>query len=319
MNAIVDPSPPRSPAASQAARRPPASEDVRATVTAFIDGVCGHNDRARQAVLSLAREVGRRLDARASIVGEGSPGGGRSLGWQAALAQSRPELEALRARAERALEIGEFSAFCVTRNAAALATLPAVARAFPDAAVVWMGAHPCLHTPATTRTGDLSGMALAGATSLWTSGLGSDLAPSNVVLVGARDIDSAEAHVIGNSPVRNIAAGPRMQEELAATIAGRDVFVHFSADVLRPGIVPTDFEVAGGLTIDSVAATARTLAREHIVGLQLSELECDPRDRFSTSAQLIVEMLMPLLPGEAGAREGGSPAVAARRDPPSSM
>ena len=302
MNSVVDLSP------TQAAARPRAvgaQETVSAsnsaslspaTVTAFVDGVSGHNDRARQATLALARELGRRLDSPSAVVGEGSASEARSLGWRSALQQSRPELDALSERAARSLETGRFSAFCVTRNAAAIATLPAVARAFPNAAVVWMGAHPCLHTPGTTRTGDLSGMALAGASGLWASGHGDDLALANVVLLGARDLDRAEKHVIANSPIRNIAAGPRMQEELAATIAGREVFVHFSADVLRPGIVPTDFQVADGLTIDTVVETARTLARERVVGLQISELEHDPTDRFSTSAQLIVEMLMPLLP-----------------------
>lgn len=302
MTSVVDLTP--SPAATPPRPRevaPPApaartARSSRAAVTAFVDGVSGHNDRAGRATLALARELGTRLGAPISVVGEDATSPGRSLGWRAALQQSQPELEALADAAAHSLRTSAFSAFCVTRNAAAIATLPVVARAFPDAAVVWMGAHPCLHTPGTTRTGDLSGMALAAATGLWPSGHGADVALSNVVLLGARDLDRAEKHVIANSPVRNIAPGPLMQEELAATIAGRDVFVHFSADVLRPGIVPTDFQVADGLTIDTVVETARTLARERVLGLQLSELEHDPTDRFSTSAQLIVEMLSPLLP-----------------------
>lgn len=268
----------------------------RPTVTAFVDGVSGHNDRARRATLDLATALGRRVGSTVSVIGEGSSSRSRSLGWRAALHQAGPELEALTDTAERTLRDAPFSAFCVTRNAAALATLPAVARAYPDAAIVWMGAHPCLHTPATTRTGDLSGMALAGATGLWKSGHGGEAALSNVVLLGARDLDQAERNVIANTPIRNIGAGPRMQEELAATIAGRDVFVHFSADVLQPGIVLTDFQVADGLTIDSVVATARTLAAARVVGLQVSELEHDPADGFNTSAQLVAEMLAPLLP-----------------------
>lgn len=297
MNSVVDltPSPaavpPRPREASPAASAVPST---RAAVTAFVDGVSGHNDRAGRATLALARELGTRLGAPISVIGETSPG--RSLGWRAALQQSKPELEALADAAAHSLRTSAFSAFCVTRNAAAIATLPAVARAHPDAAVVWMGAHPCLHSPGTTRTGDLSGMALAAATGLWPSGHGDDLALSNVVLLGARDLDRAEKHVIANSPIRIIASGPLMREELAATIAGRDVFVHFSADVLRPGIVPTDFQVADGLTIDTVAEAARTLAHERVIGLQITELEADPTDRFSTSAQLIVEMLVPLLP-----------------------
>ncbi|MGH1524003.1 arginase family protein [Leifsonia sp. L25] len=268
---------------------------ARPTVTAYVDGVSGHNDRARRATIDLAKALGRRLESTVGVIGEGAVEG-RSLGWRAALHQAEPELDALTETAEHSLRTASFSAFCLTRNAAALATLPAVARAYPDAAIVWMGAHPCLHTPVTTRTGDLSGMALGAATGLWKSGHGGELALSNVVLLGARDLDQAERHIIANSPVRNIPAGPRMQEELAATIAGRDVFVHFSADVLQPGIVLTDYQVANGLTIDTVVTTARTLAGEHVIGVQLSELEHDPTDRFNTSAQLVVEMLSPLLP-----------------------
>lgn len=279
----------------QAPHEPGRANTARPTVTAFVDGVSGHNDRARRATIELAKALGRRIEAKVGVIGEGASQG-QSLGWRAALHQAKPELDALAETTEHALRTAAFSAFCLTRNAAALATLPAVARAHPDAAIVWLGAHPCLHTPATTRTGDLSGMALGGATGLWKSGHGGELALSNVVLVGARDLDQAERNVIANSPIRNIPTGPRMQEELAATIAGREVFVHFSADVLQPGIVLTDYKIADGLTIDTVVATARTLAGERVIGLQLSELEHDPTDRFNTSAQLVVEMLAPLLP-----------------------
>jgi|GEM_PF-799214 len=293
MSTVVDqvPANPLAPAPHESGRTKPA----RPTVTAFVDAVSGHNDRARRATIDLAKALGRRLEATAGVIGEGTEHT-PSLGWRAALHEARAELDALAETTEHSLRSAPFSAFCLTRNAAALATLPAVARAYPDAAIVWMGAHPCLHTPATTRTGDLSGMALGGATGLWKSGHGGELALSNVVLLGARDLDQAERNIIANSPIRNIPAGPRMQEELAATIAGRDVFVHFSADVLQPGIVLTDYQIANGLTIDTVAATARTLAGERVIGLQVSELEHDPTDRFNTSAQLVVEMLAPLLP-----------------------
>ncbi|WP_369961129.1 arginase family protein [Leifsonia sp. EB34] len=280
---------------AQAPRESAQANTAPPTVTAFVDGVSGHNDRARRATIELAKALGRRIEAKVGVIGEGASQG-QSLGWRAALHQAMAELDALADTTEHALRTAAFSAFCLTRNAAALATLPAVARAHPDAAIVWMGAHPCLHTPATTRTGDLSGMALGAATGLWNSGHGGEVALSNVVLVGARDLDQAERHIIANSPVRNIPNGPRMQEELAATIAGREVFVHFSADVLQPGIVLTDYQVDNGLTIDSVVATARTLAGERVIGLQVSELEHDPTDRFNTSAQLVVEMLAPLLP-----------------------
>lgn len=293
MSTVVDQDPanPLAQAPNESGR----TNTARPTVTAFVDGVSGHNDRARRATIDLAKTLGRRLEAKVGVIGEGTAHR-QSLGWRAALHEASAELDALAETTEHSLRSASFSAFCLTRNAAALATLPAVARAYPDAAIVWLGAHPCLHTPATTRTGDLSGMALGGATGLWKSGHGGELALSNVVLVGARDLDQAERHVIANSPIRNIPTGPRMQEELAETIAGREVFVHFSADVLQPGIVLTDFQVANGLTIDTVAATARTLAAERVIGLQLSELEHDPTDRFNTSAQLVLEMLTPLLP-----------------------
>ncbi|MFE4950838.1 arginase family protein [Leifsonia sp. NPDC056665] len=293
MSTVVDQDPanPLAQAPNESGR----ANTARPTVTAFVDGVSGHNDRARRATIDLAKTLGRRLESKVGVIGEGTAHR-QSLGWRAALHEAKAELDALAETTEHSLRSASFSAFCLTRNAAALATLPAVARAYPDAATVWMGAHPCLHTPATTRTGDLSGMALGGATGLWKTGHGGDLALSNVVLVGARDLDQAERNVIANSPIRNIPTGPRMQEELAETIAGREVFVHFSADVLQPGIVLTDFQVANGLTIDAVVATARTLAGERVIGLQLSELEHDPTDRFNTSAQLVLEMLTPLLP-----------------------
>lgn len=267
----------------------------RSTVTAFADGIAGHNDRAGQATISLAHELSARLGGTLDIIGE--PQSSPSIGWRAALEQTSPELVALALSATRSLAESDFNAFCLTRNAASLATLPAVARAFPGAVVVWMGAHPCLHTPGTTRTGDLSGMALAGATGIWDTGHGGELAPSDVVLVGARELDPGEELVVANFPIRRIDIGRDMIAELIETVDGRDVFVHFSCDVLSPGIVPTDFRVPGGLTADDVLETTRALAaRSRVIGMQVTELEHDPEQSDTDSARLIADMLAPLLP-----------------------
>lgn len=234
-----------------------------------------------------------------NVIGEPQSSFGGILGWRAALKEAGAELRALGRSAARALSEHAFNAFCITRNAAAIATLPAVAAAFPDAVVVWMGAHPCLNTPGTTRTGDLGGMALAGAAGLWDSGHGGGLAPANIILFGARELDPGEKDVVARFPIRNIPIGPRMVEELIETVDGRDVFLHFSCDVLRPGIVPTDYTVEGGLSIDTVLNAARALATKRVVGLQISELEQDPHHSFTDSAHLVVEMLAPLLPRSA--------------------
>ncbi|MDR6866412.1 arginase [Microbacterium resistens] len=107
-----------------------------------------------------------------------------------------------------------------------------------DVAVVWCDAHPDLHSPDTSPSGAYSGMALRAILADAASPLPGrgGIAPSRVVLVGAREIDEAESRFIdetGIGRVDDLADPDGLAHAVAATGASR-VYVHIDVDVLDP-------------------------------------------------------------------------------------
>lgn len=185
--------------------------------------------------------------------------------------------------------------FAWPRCAAAIATLPNVAAQYPDAVVVWFDAHADLNTPDNTTTGYLGGLALSASLGWWDSGLGAGLNPNNVVLGGTRDLDPSEQRVV-DAGVIALAAGPDMLSELDRIIGGRPIYFHLDCDVLDPGIMPTDYSVPGGLTLEDLRQVAARLALNPIVGVEIGEFE-DHGDPGLASAQAesLVDALGPIL------------------------
>jgi arginase family enzyme len=161
----------------------------------------------------------------------------------------------------------------LTRCAVALATLPVVARNYPDACVVWLDAHADLNTPETSTSGYLGGMAISGAAGLWPSGLGGELALKNVILVGVRDIDPAERDLIDAHGVQLIPQQENLASTIVDAIGGRPVYVHLDCDVLNSGIVPSDYQVDGGLTLPDLRRISEALADGEIVGVEIAEFQ----------------------------------------------
>src|SRR6185369_3673269 len=77
-------------------------------------------------------------------------------------------------------------------------------------AVFWFDAHGDLHTPATTGSGFLDGTGLATAMGLGFQALASSIpgfvpvAPDDVFLLGARDLDAPEAELVAASPMTHL-------------------------------------------------------------------------------------------------------------------
>jgi arginase len=139
--------------------------------------------------------------------------------------------------------------------------------------VLWFDAHGDYNTPETTIGGFLDGMALAMATGrCWIQLLErlpgfEPVAPSNVLLLGARDLDPLEASLLAESRVTRLqpadvdaglaAALDRMQQRI------RDVYVHVDLDVLDPAKhgSANAFAAPDGLGVDQVVSAIRTAAR----------------------------------------------------------
>jgi arginase len=160
-----------------------------------------------------------------------------------------------------------------SRCAVALATLPAVAKHQPSVCVIWFDAHADLNTPDATISGYLGGLALAGPAGLWNSGLGAGLRLDQIVLVGARDLDPFEQELIDQHQIPVVRPGSDMATDLRNAIAGRPVYVHLDCDVLNPGIVPTDFVVQGGISLDELHTCAAVIAEHDFVGIEIAEFQ----------------------------------------------
>lgn len=214
--------------------------------------------------------------------------------WDRDLHHARADLDALADDLDRRLRRGHRPLTILTRCAAAVATIPIVARHRPDACVVWFDAHADLNTPESSPSGYLGGMVLAAAAGLWDSGLGGGVALPHIVLVGVRDVDPAEQHVIDTSGLRLVrsAAGAAA---LRRAIADRPVYMHLDVDVLDAGLLRTDFPVAGGLQWADLHRACEVIAGHEVVGLEIAELEWHGTSDEGDGLRRLVDALEPLL------------------------
>lgn len=180
-----------------------------------------------------------------------------------------------------------------------LTTLPTAVSHRPDARVLWLDAHGDFNTPATTQSGYLGGMSLAGAAGRWDAGLGAGkVETASVVLAGVRDLDPAEREALERSAVTVIGASP--VETLVAVnnaLDGAPVYLHIDLDVLDPESFPAQFPAPGGLSPDKLFDVLEAVASDcEIVGLEVTGFEA-PVDRLErqAAASTALHVLEPLL------------------------
>jgi arginase family enzyme len=273
---------------------PTSSIQTSPSVTWFAGRAGDRNDRAMAGSFAIAEELGRRLGRRPTVIGR--PEQPLNADWDTELTAARPALAAMSTHYERILAEGSTPFTALSRCAVALATLPMVARFHPDAVVVWFDAHADLQTPDTTTTGYLGGLALSGPLGLWDSGLGAGLTPTSTILAGARDLDPPERALIDRGAATLVEPGDDLAERLAAAIAGRPVYVHIDCDVLDPDIVPTEYRVPGGLSLDDLNDAAAALASSQVYGLEIGEFEAASSPAGSrAAARRLLDALEPLL------------------------
>ena len=262
----------------------------------FVGPTGDHNDRGMAGAPIVGRELTRRLCLEPTAIGEPRPA--TSAPWEQALATALPGLTELRDAHGDMMSRGRVPVLAASRCAASLATLPNVAALRQDAVVVWFDAHADLNTPAGSTTGYLGGLVLSAAVGWWDSGLGSGLVPDRIVLGGTRDLDPPEQALVDQGTVK-LAAGPHLLDHLDRYIGDAPVYFHLDCDVLEPGTVPTDYRVPGGLGLDDLAAVARRLGRNDVVGVEIAEFEAADPDDHTDYARPLVDALMPLWAPEA--------------------
>ena len=225
-----------------------------------------------------ARALAQALSADARVVGE--PGEPHEARYDEDLRDARATLEA----AAVTVAVTRRPLLTATDCSICVATVPAVARRWPDAWLLWLDAHGDFNTPDTTPSGFLGGMCLAGAVGLWDTGYGAGPGPERVVLVGGRDLDEAETVLMDRH-------GVVRTDDPAGALAGGDVFVHLDVDILDPTVMPGQlYPAPGGLDTTQLRdLLADVAARARIVG---AEITC-----FSTPelSDVLAQAVAPLL------------------------
>lgn len=262
--------------------------------TVFQGRAGDHNDLAMPGAKAIGEALARRTGIAPLVIG--SPQPALNTNWREELDAALPALQQVQARLEDVLASGAISVTVMPRCAAALATLPIVAKHHPSAWVVWFDAHADLNTPQASITGYLGGMALSGPAGLWDSGLGAGLGLDRIVLVGQRDLDPFEQDLIKQRGIAHIKPQGDLAAELRTAIAGRPVYMHLDCDVLNPGIVPTDYVHEGGLSLDDLRACCEVIAEHAFLGAEIAEFQnaWEP-DGDPVSPDPLLDALMPLL------------------------
>jgi arginase len=252
------------------------------------------NPRGMAGAQLLGAEIARRFGFATTFVSSTRPVLA-STRWDEQLAAARADLQALAHTHAGLLGNGSRVIATMGRCAAGLATVPEVVRRHPQACIVWFDAHGDSNLPTSNAVPYLGGMVLTGAAGHWDSGLGAGLDFANVVLVGARDLDPHEKSLIADGRLKLVDAGPRLVERLAAAVGDRAVYVHIDCDVLEPGIVPVEYEVAAGLTLADLHACATELATRTVIGVEIAEFECAWLDGRPAASNALVDAIAPLL------------------------
>lgn len=161
----------------------------------------------------------------------------------------------------------------------AVAAIALSAAAEPDLAVVWLDAHPDLHTPETSESGAFAGMALRAAIGEGAAGLALDtgtVPAERVVLAGARSFDDAEDAAVRELAltaltVSDLADPARLAEAVSATGASA-VHIHVDLDVLDPAAMTgvTAAEPFGVPVADLVAAIGAVRASTRLAGSSIA-------------------------------------------------
>jgi len=172
--------------------------------------------------------------------------------------------------------------------------------------LIWIDAHADMNTPDTSPTGNVHGMPLAALVGLGPPELANifnfspKVAPENCVLVGARDIDTAEKENIHKAGIevftmRDIdERGMRSVMEEALRLAGRDTtgyHVSLDMDWIDPEDAPgVGTPVRGGATYRE-AHLAMEIIADHARMLSFEIVEVNPViDEHNQTADLAVEL-----------------------------
>ncbi len=251
----------------------------------------------------LAQTVGRQIGLRPRLIG--SPQPALVQGYEEDVASCRGCLLEAGGQVEDALSARRLPVIVAGDGAIALTTLPTVARMRPDARVLWLDAHAAFHTPESTSSGYLGGMALAGACGLWDTGFPGKLPAERVVLCGVRELEAGERESLESEGVTVIGPSLETLVFMQNALDGAPVYLHLDVDVLDAKTMPVSHTVRGsggfddGKLLDLLEAVAESC---EVVGVEVTGFEAHEGDSEEDeeaavmAAEMIAGVLDPLLP-----------------------
>jgi len=167
-----------------------------------------------------------------------------------------------------------------------------------DLTVLWFDAHGDLNTPETSASKAFHGMPLRillgeGDSEILQQTF-SRLAPSQIILLGSRDLDDAETQYIERVnidllKVEDLEADPNC---LLAAMKAKEVkklYIHIDLDVIDPAEFPfVPVPAVGGLTIPTLLRLLKILpAQFPILGLSLAEYRASGRGKIEIMEEII--------------------------------
>lgn len=196
----------------------------------------------------------------------------------------------------------------------AAGTLPALAQHCQHLGqplfVLWLDAHPDMHTLESTRSGNLHGVPMGyamgqpGFANIFPAPA-TPLQPENVLMLGTRSIDPEEQQAMARSHITTLdCAALRTQGATTALTAflqkvrAANGHLHVSLDVdfLDPALAPAvGTPVADGASLDQITAIAHALQASGLVrSLEVAELN-PLLDRDGRTTRLVLEIIAQIL------------------------
>jgi len=220
-------------------------------------------------------------------------------------------LHDLRPRAEIAIKSGALLVVLGGDCTQILAVLAGARRYYKQLSLLWFDRDADLNTPATTPSGRLDGMALAGIIGkgapelvrFW--GEPPLVREPDTLIYGLVRMDSAEREFLSRSPMRHVSAMEiqAMGAEKSAQDAllrlhaqAREFVIHLDLDVIAQEEFPaTNVPDSGGLSLAEVRTALTEFGKEkNLLGLDIAQYNPD-RDADGSAAKKVIDLLADVL------------------------
>ncbi len=207
-----------------------------------------------------------------------------------------------------ALQMGAFPLTIGGDHSIGLGSISGVSKHTDNFAVIWMDAHGDINTHQTSESGNVHGMPLAKAMGFGHEELtnvyfnGQKVKPENVFIVGARDLDDGEIHLIQSKKLNVFTADAihengieaiwRLIENKLREKGISHIHLSFDLDFIDAKHVPgTGTPVGNGMSVEDTQAMLQHIAQTgHLKSMDFVELNV-LLDREDKTANLAIDLL----------------------------